>query len=60
VIEYTQEEAAAMHTTLTRVAGWLWTDLIHPDKPLDKTSAGKALAEINGLINPIVERSTTR
>ena len=40
-----------MEQLLIDVRGWLFSDLIHPEKPLCRDSARKALAEINKLIN---------
>lgn len=38
---------------LEKVQGWLYSDLIHPDKPLSRDSAGKAYHEIDALINRV-------
>jgi len=45
--------APDMHTQLKRIQGWLFTDLLHADRPLDKESAAKAFHEINELLNPL-------
>lgn len=46
-------QSPAMLETLQRVQSWLYCDLLHPDRPLDRESASKAYNEIKQLLEGI-------
>lgn len=43
--------APDLYDQLKRIQDWLFIDLLNPDNPINRESAGKALAEINTLLN---------
>jgi hypothetical protein len=51
-LEYAAQD---MYNTLKHVQSWLWLSLLHPDKPVCRESAAKALEEINGVLNNGIE-----
>lgn len=48
--------APDMYDQLKRIQSWLFVDLLHPERPLDRESAAKAYHEINALLNSTIDK----
>lgn len=48
--------APEMYTQLKRIQSWLFVDLLHPARPIDRESAAKVFHEINALLNSTIDK----